>query len=261
MALSRSRADAIALFLSGAVGAGGVQADPDLSLGGYRSSSRCCGLTPALATILPGVLIEFASGANGIGTGMLSASDVGSLAWCPPGADAGGSVIAIANGETKLLEGADPTQFLVVTRTSADDLSGGAAVELVEAFNDVLGQADASLPSATPTYRAVFFKNGPTQTVRNLKVWIGEATDVVQIALEQPASQPDGAVQSIANETTAPTGLSFVTPTSAVHVDVLTVATLKPNEQVAVWIKRNLGAAAAAARARLGLDWSYTVVG
>ena len=83
----------------------------------------------------------------------------------------------------------------------------------------------------------------------------------VAIAVEEPASQPDGAFQTIADEQTAPKGVSFVSPTSDVHVDVISVATLGPSEQVAIWVRRSLAAATASARSRLGIEWSYRAVG
>jgi hypothetical protein len=255
----RTRADALSLFQTGAVSAGAGQADPALSLGGYRASNRAGGRSMLLGPALRGVRIDYAAGANGAGTGSLQATGAGSLGWTPPGG-ARGAAVAIANGQTKLIEGADPAQFVIVTRTSADDLAGAAAVELLDVCNDVLGQADGEVPAGT-TYRCVCLKNGPAQTVTGLKVWLGDCTDDVAIALEQPGSQPDGAFQVIANEAAAPTGVSFVSPTSAAHADVITVAALGPDEQVAIWTRRDLSAAAATPKGRLSLGWSYRVTG
>lgn len=257
--LPRSRADAIAAFLSGAGSAGGAQADPDLSLGNFRSSSRAGSLGHLLTGVLHGVRVDFAAGANGAGTGSLEATDVSSLRWTPPGGTPGGAV-AIADGEQKLLEGSDPSKFVLVTRTSADDLSGVAGVELVPVFNDVIAQADQG-PSKPVQYRLVVLKNGPHQAVRALRVWLGDCTHVVAIALEQPASQPDGAFQTVASATTAPTGVTFVSPTSAVHADAIAVGTLNPNDQVGIWIRRDATAAVATPRAELGIAFSYTAVG
>jgi hypothetical protein len=255
----RTRCDSIALYLSGAASAGGVQADPDLALGGYRSSTRCGGLSFLISSPIRGVRIDFVSGANGVGTGSLQAVSEDSLGWTPPGG-ARGDAVTVLDGQQVMIEGADPTQFIIVTRTSGDDLQGAAALKLLPAYNNVLGQSDKALPSAGATYRAIVFKNGPTQTVRNLKVWIGDVTDGVQIGLDDSAAQPDGLFETVGDENTGPTGFAFVAPDSESHPDVLSVSMLRPNEHVAVWIERSLSLAEASARSELGIRWSYTVI-
>jgi hypothetical protein len=254
----RRRGDSIALYLTGAATAGGTQPNPALSLGGYRSSTRTGGRSFLLSEAVRGITIDFVSGANGTGTGSLQAVDDDTLGWTPPGGERGDAV-AIAKGETKLIEGGDPTQFVVVTRTSAGPLQGASGVELLPAFNNVFGQADGI--TGDVTYRAIVLKNGPATTVRNLLIWLGDVTNPTQIALDTSAAQPDGAFEVVGDENTGPSGVAFVAPDSAVHVDVLSVPKLKPNEQVAVWIERSLSAADATPKGRLGIRWSYTVAG
>lgn len=262
MSSTRTRADALSMYLTGAAGAGGVQADPDLSLGGHRSSSRAGTLGYLLSGSLPGVRIDYAAGENGSGIGALDAAGVDELVWTPPGGTQGDPV-AIADGEQKLLEGGDgdASKFILVTRTSAEDLAGGYTVELLPVFNDVIGSANWSTDGFAMEYRCVCLKNGPGGVVKDLKVWLGTNTNAVAIAKEDPASQPDGAFQTIPDPVTAPTGLSFVSPTSAVHVDVITVARLNPNEQLALWIRRDMTLASATARAQVAIAWSYTLIG
>jgi hypothetical protein len=240
MPLPRTRADALAMYLSGAASAGGTQTDPDLSLGGYRSSSRGGSLGVLLSRPIPNVRVDYAAPGNGTGDGLLAAAGDDSLAWTPPGEESGAAV-TILNGEQRLLEGptGSAAKFLLVTRTSADDLAGACSVKLTQTFNDVFGQANADVSLANvPTYRCVVFKNA-SAVIRSLTIWLGALADHrIRLAIEQPASQPDGAFQTIANETTAPTGLSFVGPTSAGDPTAIVVATMRPNEQVGLWIER-----------------------
>lgn len=255
-----TRSDSLRLYLSGAAGDGGAQADPALSLGHYRSSAPA-GSATFIPPDLAGVQVLFVSQACGPGAGALAAADPDSLAWAAPGDDAGPAV-TVASGQTVLLESAaGPDTFVLVTRTAPDPLVGHATVQLLEHFNEAVGQANASLPAPSKTYRCLFLKNGPTQIVRGLKIWLAAADNPVRIALETPGSQPAGFVQTIASETAAPAGLSFAAPVSSIDVNVLTVALLRPNEQVGLWIERDVHAAAATPQAQTAIAWSYQAVG
>jgi hypothetical protein len=235
MPAARTRADALTAYLAGATSAGGAQANPDLSFGQYRSSTRAASLGVLLAAPLPTVRVDFAAPGNGAGV----------------------------TAQQQLVEGADPSAYLLVTRLTADAMAGTAAVTLTRSFNDVFGQSDdpnvaAPLPT---TYRLVVLRAGGA-VIRNLKVWLGTCDHVVSIGLESPATQPDGTFQTTASEFAAPAAVTFVQPTSSVHADVLNVPTLAPGNTVGVWVSRTVPAIAAATpRARLGLHWSYTAVG
>jgi len=252
MPLINQRADSLRLYLSGASSDAGTQADPALSLGNFRSTTRCGSLGYILTSPIAGARVDFVSGANGTGTGTLYAPTVNTLAWTAPGGTQG-EAVTIANGETRVIEDADAGKFIIVTRTSADDLTGTSSARLVNIYNDVFGQTNAAAGTGN-AYRCVVLKAGAT--INHLRVWIDASVSNVAIALEQPSSQPSGSFTTIANATTSP-GLIFVSPTSASHADALAVQVLAPNEQVAVWIRRDLTAIDAGPRYEVPIRWSY----
>lgn len=268
-------ADLLAVFLAGAEADGGGQTDPDASLGGFRSSTRADGLGAMLLTPIPGVRIDYASPSNlaglgrtvgGVGIGSLRAQDGHSLIWTPP-ADANGTAaesgdpVRLDVDETKLIAGRDRGRYLLVTRTTADDLEGQATVQLTRSFNDLFGQADVDVAVSTdPTYRLLVFRAGTRGQVRTLKIWIGTSDGTVRIAREDPSVQPDGYFQGISDQYTQPVGLTWVSPTSAGHVDAITLPTLRPGELLGLWIERTPPLTASPRRS-LSIEWSATLIG
>ncbi len=250
------RADSLRIYLTGAASDGAAQSDPALSLGNYRSATQAGSLGYLLTRAIPGVRIDFIAAANGTGDGTLAAVG-GQLSWTAPNGS-GGGMVTIANGASAILEsGSAPQKFIRVARTSANELQGNATVSITDVYNDVIGQSNKETGDGK-TYRLICFKAG-VSVVQNLKVWIDPDTDNVRIASESPSAQPSGYFQTIADETTAPTAVSFVTPDSAVHVDALT-ATLHPGEMLGVWVERDVPGAATP-RIESILRWSFTAVG
>jgi hypothetical protein len=256
----RSRCDSLALFLTGATADGGAQANPNLALGHFRSSTRGGGLGFYLKTAIAGITIDFVSAANGIGPASLHVAGPDSLNWSPPGNTAPGQAVTILAGNSAIVEGPTPDQYCSVTRTSPDPLAGSALLELRDVFNEVIGQADGTLPQGK-TYRCICLKNGGTQTLKNVLIWIAHQDNPIRIALELPSAQPSGFFQTIANETTSPAAVTFVSPTSSVDPHVISVAKMLPNEQIAIWIERDLTAAAANPQRKTELAWSFTAIG
>jgi len=116
-------ADAIGLFLTGAAGDGGEQTDPYFSLGNYRSSSRVEQIGFFVNQSIPGIAIERVGGANGCGLGSLETINGNKLRWTAPG-DTAGAAILIANGQTRMLQSADPVKFIVVSCHTNNELRG-----------------------------------------------------------------------------------------------------------------------------------------
>jgi hypothetical protein len=81
----------------------------------------------------------------------------------------------------------------------------------------------------------------------------------LRIGIEAPSSQPSGNFTAAADEDTDPGGITYKHPTSAEDVDVLTPPALSPGEIYGLWLERKVPAGAAAtARARTLIEWSYT---
>lgn len=171
----KTRADSVRLYLTGAGSNGGAQTDPDAALGNYRSSTLLVFFDVDVTNPIANVTIAHVSGANGEGSGTITAATTGSLTWTPPGGTAGPAV-AIADGETKILEGGGaPGKFVRVSRTSATDLAGAATLDLTYKFNDLIGFDDVDAAEAAAgdvEYRALMLKNEAAATVKNTKVYI-----------------------------------------------------------------------------------------
>lgn len=260
MAIPTTRGDAVRLYLSGAASHGAAQADPALSLGNYRSSTRAGGLGCLLVDAIAGVRVAFVAGANGVGSGRLSATDDDSLTWQAPGGTQGTAVRVLAGEQRVLEDGADPGKFVLVTRATADALVGSMTVKTVQQFNDVLGQANGEAGSGE-TYRCVFVVNAGGAVVEDLKIWIDESVTNVAIALEEPSARAGGFCQTVADADTAPTGVTFVSPDAADHADVVTVDALLPGEHVGLWVRRDLTSVAAGPRYDVPLAWSFVAIG
>ncbi len=75
-------------------------------------------------------VLEAPYAANGAGDGTLTAASADTVTWAAPDGSAGDAV-TIANGETAIvLDGDDSSAYVVIKRTSSDDLSGEAIVTI-----------------------------------------------------------------------------------------------------------------------------------
>ena len=174
MADVKTRADSLRFYLTGAGSDGGSQSDPDASLGGNRSSTRTGGLGFSVSNPISNVTIDFIAGENGEGDGTLDAPTVDTLQWTPPGGSAGAEV-TIANGESKVIHGADEKKYIIVSRTSTSDLSGTATLSLSIKKNNVVGLDNVTSTEASngdKEYRAVAIKNENTDDVDLLKIYL-----------------------------------------------------------------------------------------
>ena len=175
MADEKTNADSLRVYLTGAAADGGAQADPDASLGKYRSSTEVEQLAATVTNPIANITIDYISGNNGTGAGSLQAVTADTIAWYAPG-ESNGDVIAIANGETKVVESDTTSKYVRVTRTSADAMSGTATVTLANVTNNVTGSSDLSSAESSAgvtKYRCICFKNDhATDSVTVLKAWL-----------------------------------------------------------------------------------------
>lgn len=192
MADEKTRGDAIRVYLTGASTHFGTQTDPDLSLGNHQSSTEVQPMTWQRASAISGIDIDFIAAENGVGDGTLTATGVSELKWTPPGGSQGTGV-AIANGETKMLEGGGGTgynQFIRVTRTSASDLTGTETDTIARTLNNVYGFDDvdsAEQSAGDDEYRCICLENvHATADVKSITVQVGtlgtqRTTDTAQL--------------------------------------------------------------------------------
>ena len=110
---------------------------------------------------------------------------------------------------------------------------------------DVVSSAEAS--SGDTEYRCIYVHNNHgSLTMQATKIWISSNTPstdtTVEIALG--SSAVNGTEQTVANESTAPTGVTFSAPAS--EGAALSIGDIPAGEHKAVWIKRIVNAAASA---------------
>lgn len=96
-------------------------------------------------------------------------------------------------------------------------------------------------------YRCVYVHNNHASlTLQNAVIWLHENTVSAdtQIAIGLGSSAINGAEQSVANESTAPTGVAFSEP--ATFATALALGSIPFGQHKAVWLRRTINVAAAA---------------
>lgn len=237
----KSRADSLRVYLTGAASDGAAQTDPDLSLGGYRSATEAIGLGVIAGAQIRPLRVDHASAANGVGTGTIRVSDANTITWTPPGSTVGAGV-TISNGQSKIVEGSSPYSFVRVTRVSADNLADIMDLTLVDSMNNAIGGDNVTSAEATAgvtNYRGVMLYNESAFYVDSIKVWVVAPASGFSIGIESPTAN---AIQTIASETTAPTAVSFSTPTT--EGGAVSIGSLAPGGMYGLWVRRTTSAGA-----------------
>ena len=183
--------DSLRVYQTGAASDGGAQTDPDASLGKYRSSTLVEFVAHSVADAIANITINFVSATNGIGNGALEATGNDELKYTPPGG-AQGAGVTILNGETKMIPGNDNQKFVIVSRTTADNLTGTATITITDNLNNAPGFDDVSSAEASAgdtEYRCLCFKNDSANSVTGIKVYVGKlGTDRISAASQLPAA-------------------------------------------------------------------------
>jgi len=134
--------------------------------------------------------------------------------------------------------------------TIANDIAGDiSSVELTDnTLNNLWDDVSGDESSAGDTeYRKIFFKNGHgSLTAQSTVLWIDTNTtstnDTINIGLDPAGSGAAGA--DIANESTAPAGVTFSAPST--KGAGLSLGNIANGVRYAIWVKRIVDAAAAA---------------
>ena len=103
-------------------------------------------------------------------------------------------------------------RYCIVSRPSIGDLGGNETLQLMHVVNNAISAgnfSEAESASGAYHYRCVYFRNDSDDDVANLKVWLA-SSDNLAIALESPTAEY---VDAVVDETTAPVGPSFTSPT------------------------------------------------
>lgn len=148
------------------------------------------------------------------------------------------------------------------SNTDADSALGGAisTTEVgagVHNLFDIIGSSEAT--AGDTEYRCFYVKNNHgSLALQSAKIYIsadstGADTD---IAIALAGEGVNGTAETVANESTAPTGESFSTPTT--EGTALTIGDIPAGQHQAIWVRRTVSVGASAAT---GLSATFTVVG
>lgn len=118
---------------------------------------------------------------------------------------------------------------------SAVEITSGADQNI---FDDV---NDTERAAGDIDYRKIYIKNLNVDTWNAVKTWFSAVPDNTTVAMALGTTVDVEA--EVKTGGTAP--LTYVTPTSKVHTDVLTVGNLIQDAYKAIWIKRTVVAGAA----------------
>jgi hypothetical protein len=124
----------------------------------------------------------------------------------------------------------------------------GGAKSSTLASTDLFDDVDSSEASAGDTeYRCVYVHNDhATLTMESAKVWILSNTPSASTAVDVGAgtSSINGTEQTVANENTAPSGVTF--SAAASEGAAVSLGNIPAGQHKAVWVRRTVSAGAAA---------------
>jgi hypothetical protein len=158
-----TRGDSLYEFLSGSLVDGGPQANPNLSLGGYRSSTEAVSLGVSIANPIPNAVILYACGGNPQGPGQLVALDGYNLTWQPSGASSPGDPVTFAGtNDIQVVEASNaPGQYLRI-QAPGPFTPGTSTITLSYLFNNLFGLDNITIAVAASggnEYRASIVRN------------------------------------------------------------------------------------------------------
>lgn len=225
---------------------GASNANPQLSLGGVRSTAMVTSQTVADPSQVTGVTIKAAHN-NPEGAGTLKFTLTGNtLSWRPPSSAVDYSSTVSGDGEYIL---GDPAAGFIVVDVVASSLPAGSRTDTL-GVNPTFGalfdtvQPAESLAGKTE-YRCTYIYNNGDTVAYNARVWISSQTtgqDSVQIALD-PAGVGNGTSTGVAiviadeEDTTDQLGaVTFSAPASISAA--LTIGDIAPASCAAIWEKR-----------------------
>lgn|GEM_PF-4763311 len=129
-----------------------------------------------------------------------------------------------------------------------------------DADRDIVGIV-GSQPGLWSLYYGFYLLNKhPDQTVTDVKIWIYRAMSDPNLAVSigfDPVGK-NGVAQTIPDQLTAPTGVTFKSPFTEVSTTVLTIPVFSPGDKQFVWVRTfgNKGIASIS-QASYGIKWSF----
>jgi len=221
---------------------GGVSnSDEANSLGGMLSNTLVPFQNFYILSSISGITVNSVV-ASGVSWGRLTFEKIASgyyFEWMPSGVYSGAGVTTFFSGDITILAGGDITKGYIKITLDLDLLgdSGELNVFIQNQPGNVFTKVDATEAAAGSTiYRGLYIHNTHgSKTYRDLALYIEEGFDDAQVSMELAVEEAP--LQTIANETTAPTATSFSTPTFSAP---LVIGNIDPGMLVGVWLKRTV---------------------
>lgn len=171
-----TRADALREYFTGATSDGGVQGNPQLCFGNFRSSTEATSLGLVIRTPLVNVSPLYAGGANLSGIGLLKAIDSSHLTWRCPGATQDGPPTAfLGTGDTQIVEALNAPGAYLRVLASGPFTPGQSSITLSYLADNVFAMDDVSVANALAgisEYRATMVRNEAASAVIGFQRWI-----------------------------------------------------------------------------------------
>lgn len=131
---------------------------------------------------------------------------------------------------------------------ASQDLSLGGAKSSNQASASIFDRVTSAEATAGDVeYRCVYVHNAnATLTALDTVIWIQSNTPAAdtQVAIGLGTSAIGATEQTVANENTAPAGVTFTEPAN--EAGALFIGDIPPNSHKAVWVRRTINAGAAA---------------
>jgi hypothetical protein len=124
---------------------------------------------------IPNVIVEQVAGRTAIGQGIIQATDADTLAYRAPGDSVYGAGVAVAAGETKVLEGDTDGTWVRVTRINSENMGGFMTVDTQP--SRAVTVPESGRASGFTLFRQFILHNHSLLSVENLKVYVGTLGD------------------------------------------------------------------------------------
>lgn len=223
----------INFYLSGGDSANTTQYVNLLSLGNYISSTALETLKPHRTNPIGGIRIRYISPQCGAGLAKLTSTIGNKIKFSAPGDQYGEEIKINPHEKNKKIYSNDKKKYIIVDNT-VEQFLGNEIFQILPTVNNAISGSNITTDETTSgidKYRCIFLKNESEETLSGCKLWVYDSTSTA-IAIETPSS---GQVQSIADETTAPIGLSFSSPED--YGSGVTLSNIAAGGMMGIWIR------------------------